>query len=372
MSWRDRADTYPRPCRACPRWGAPASGPVHDLGEPPPGRAERAAVRARQRRPRRDDLDGTIRALNAAGRELLGRPEDEVVGGSMWALVDPATPSASSACSPCEQATPRRADREEFRAARHGRTATLAGPRSRAALDPGAALPHRRARHHRARRGRRRAPRARPSATRRRASRSSASTAASAASTPRSRGCSGATEEELLGRTTLEIAADAQAGDARLGRERLGGRRAALVRARGAPAPRRRPARRGARQRHARARPRRRAALLRLPVPGRHRAHRGAGRARRQRGQARRGPAGRAAGQLGVGDRDGPRDLVGRALPDPRPAPRGHRAHLRAAPGARAPRRPRARRARRSRSRSARAATGTSTTASCGPTARCA
>ena len=102
-------------------------------------------------------------------------------------------------------------------------------------------------------------------------------------------------------------------------------RRARLVRARGAHAHRRRPPRRRARQRHARPRPRRRAAALPRPVPRRHRAHRGPGRARRQRGQARRGAAGRAARQLGVARRGRPRHLVRRALPHPRPAPRGAR-----------------------------------------------
>ena len=54
---------------------------------------------------------------------------------------------------------------------------------------------------------------------------------------------------------------------------------------------------------------------LRLPDPRHHRARRGAGAPRAQRGQARRGPADRAPRELGVGDRDRPRDVVGRALP---------------------------------------------------------
>ena len=191
----------------------------------------------------------------------------------------------------------------------------------------------------------------------------------SGASTPRSREMLGTTEERLLGdRASAEIAEDPDSRRA-LGAARRSATGPELVRARGAPAPRRRQDDRHARQRHARARPLRRAALLLRAVPGRHRADRGAGRAGRQRGQARRGPAGRAAGQLGVGDRRGPRHLVGRAVPHPRPAAGGHRAPLRAAPRAHPSRRPRRASRASSRSRSARAATSTSTTASCAPTA---
>ena len=64
--------------------------------------------------------------------------------------------------------------------------------------------------------------------------------------------------------------------------------------------------------------------------------------ARRQRGQARRGTAGRAARQLGMARRRRPRHLVRRALPHPRAAARGHVAELGPAPRARPPRGPRA------------------------------
>ena len=58
-----------------------------------------------------------------------------------------------------------------------------------------------------------------------------------------------------------------------------------------------------------------RARVLRLPGARHDRALPGAGRPGRQRGQAGRGPADRAHGLVGVGDRRRPRHLVRRALP---------------------------------------------------------
>ena len=169
----------------------------------------------------------------------------------------------------------------------------------------------------------------------------------------------------------LELAESPEAAERWVARD-LGRRRPRLLRARGAPAHRRRPPGRRARQRHARARPRRRAAALPRPVARRHRAHRRAGRARRERGEARRGAAGRAAGQLGVARRGRPRHLVRRALPDPRPAPGGDRRRAgRATWSACIPTIARASRGRSSRA-SPTAAPGASTTASCAPTATCA
>ena len=132
----------------------------------------------------------------------------------------------------------------------------------------------------------------------------------------------GRTMEDLLERSIFEVVADEQAALTRLEPRAAADRRAQRLPGRDAPAAARRPGRGRARERDAHAQPARRAPLLRLPVLRPHPPQRGPGAPGRQRGQAGRGPAARAAGQLGVGDRDGHRRLVGRAVPDLRRAAR--------------------------------------------------
>ena len=117
-----------------------------------------------------------------------------------------------------------------------------------------------------------------------------------AASTRRCAGCSAAPSAELLGRALCRRRRRRPRVAHALRRR---ARRALQIETPTAP-PRRPPGGR-ARQRDARARHPRRAAVLRLPGPRHDRALRGAGRAGRQRGQARRGPADRAAGLAGSG-----------------------------------------------------------------------
>ena len=118
----------------------------------------------------------------------------------------------------------------------------------------------------------------------------------------------GHTEQELLAESLSDVVDDARVAQAL----RAGG---ALAADRGADAPPRGAPRGGAREPDARARLARRARVLRLPGARHDRALPGAGRPGRQRGQAGRGPADRADGLLGVGDRLRPRHLVRRALP---------------------------------------------------------
>ena len=186
-----------------------------------------------------------------------------------------------------------------------------------------------------ARRGRRRAARARPSATRRPAWRSSAPTAASAASTAalcrHARPRRGRAARAQRAATSPRTATRAE----RWARAAVGATAPpGLVRARGAPAHRRRPRRRRARQRHARARPARATrsttSSSTIDVTERIAAQDGAG---RQRGQARRGPAGRAARQLGVARSrrtasPGPTSSTGSTACAPRPTRRAGRHHL--------------------------------------------
>ena len=151
----------------------------------------------------------------------------------------------------------------------------------------------------------------------------------------------GHTEEELLAEALPDVVEDARVG-----------RGAARRRRAVAADSRRRMRHRDGRpvvalvSAHARARLARRAAVLRLPGPRHDRAQRGAGAPGRQRGQARRGPADRAHGLVGVGDRGRPRHLVRRALPHPRRAPDDAQSSYGSVPRQGPPRRPRPRRAR--------------------------
>ena len=313
-------------------------------------------------------------ALNPAALELLGPAEDEVAGQlDVGRSSTPPTPtrvqraasrtpgaaadvaSRSSACASCaasgERALGRgrapRIDREPPASATSSRATS---PAARRPTPSGSAQAFRDA------------PTGMALVT---------STAASAGSTPRSP----AARPHRGGPARTRRLGDRRRPRGRAQRWAASGgsrRRAALFQLEARLRRRRRPGRRDARQRDARARPARRAALLRLPVLRRHASASRPRSAGRQRGQARRGPAGRAAGQLGVGDRrrtasSGRTSCTASTACGPTPPS----AATRSTSTTSTPTTARASRA-SSRSRSARGATSTSTTASSAPTATCA